>query len=1431
MLTAHAGSWLGNEGIAYAYEWQRCDVSGSACEAIEGADAATYLPGAVDVGHTLRVLVDASETGGAVAEFSPVTQPIAAEGAPTPLQAPELSGTTLVGSTLSATSPGAWTSSGPLSYGYQWQRCDEQGEECTTISGATASSYTPTQADAGAAVRVLVSATDASGSSSAVSPPLIVSDSALSRVSGPSISGADQLGRALSAEPGIWTGSGAIAFGYAWRQCDADREGCQSISGAGGPIYSPRSGDAGHAIEVEVTATDGSDAATAFSMPTPPISAEATTPEDTAAPSIEGNLTVGQTLSATAGAWSGSEPLSFAYQWQRCSAGTEECVDIEGASAATYTLSEADAGSAVRVSVAASNSAGSASAVSSESEAVGLPGPPVDTQEPAITGAAREGEGLLAETGNWSGSRPLSFSYGWERCNSAGEACSEIAGATDQTYTAGSSDVGARLRVRVTAVNALDSASALSAPTPVVVSATEASVSPALEAIERTDPSIVAPSASAQVEEQQLAPALADAGEQLASSSTLTSSTVSKTISGEFAVATPIGEVSFTPVEPSESAARMPTIVNGAASLFAETWRESDTVVRSSALGATTLLQLRSASAPTSFSWEVGLGAGQRLEQLADGSVAIVEPPAETAFEEPPGEGLASSQPPAGTSAEDVGGEASESHSTGSLAEEGGLAPLPAAPTASTPAATPKEGELHPQDTQAVFERAKGEMTRAEAEAGGSALAVIEPPTVLDAAGNSVPATLSVSDDKITLSLTPASGASFPVTAELASAAPTDLVNVARDPVRYGISDPKAPVFGNGSSSALDPHLNGPPLHVRVARDVIPWFTSYENPKLQEWLRAVHAARLEPYITLEYGGKPFCVGSKCAGENATYKTKVEELVKGLIELHSEDGTIPMVKLWGAWNEPDNSRINPLAGNAGEAALLWKIAHQAITSHCACMVAAGEFTGYSGYIGRYVSAILHDHRYGSALPHAWGLHDYADLVQLHYHQQHHEGNVTVDRFVRAVDGQVGKPRIWISETGVLLHSGGSATELRTSPNHQHLQIEAANDLLRLSQASSRIEIVNNYLYLGPSLKYIHEGHPQAFDSALVAGEGVKEAQVPREAYCVLALRKSKGCSAMAKTKGPVHGSAHASSVSVLASIDPRGLATTYSFVYGRTTSYGQSSSVAALPSEEGEQSATATLQGLRPCTTYHYEVTAENEGNEGTPSLGGDQTFTTTCEHAVVQDSSCQANTLAGNDDQSTGEVHLPFAVDFYGNTFHSLYVNNNGNVTFGQSMSAWKPIQFASVTRPLIAAFWADVDTRAAGSNLVTYGTTTFAGHPAFCADWPYVGYWSEGMDKLNDFQLMLVGREDVAPGAFEIIFNYDQVQWETGTFDGGVDGLGGVSAGIGFTLGDGSSAHTFEMPGSRQNGAFLDSNTQTGLIHGSRGSAVAGRYAFDMFP
>jgi Nidogen-like/GDSL-like Lipase/Acylhydrolase family len=212
--------------------------------------------------------------------------------------------------------------------------------------------------------------------------------------------------------------------------------------------------------------------------------------------------------------------------------------------------------------------------------------------------------------------------------------------------------------------------------------------------------------------------------------------------------------------------------------------------------------------------------------------------------------------------------------------------------------------------------------------------------------------------------------------------------------------------------------------------------------------------------------------------------------------------------------------------------------------------------------------------------------------------------------------------------------------------------------------------------------------------------------------------------------------------------------------------------------------------------------------------------------AVVNDPNCATNTLPANDDGSTGQVALPFRLNFYGSSYTSLWVNNNGNVTFTGPLGTYTPFAFNAATPPIIAPFFGDVDTRG-GGGLVTYGRTTYQGRAAFCVDWPNVGYYSVHTDKLNDFQLLLVDRSDIAAGDFEIVFNYNQIQWETGDASGGFGGLGGTSAGVGFANGDGANSHFFSLPGSLQNGALLDSNLATGLVHNAHGTTVLGRYIF----
>ncbi|MGH2777743.1 MAG: nidogen-like domain-containing protein, partial [Actinomycetota bacterium] len=216
--------------------------------------------------------------------------------------------------------------------------------------------------------------------------------------------------------------------------------------------------------------------------------------------------------------------------------------------------------------------------------------------------------------------------------------------------------------------------------------------------------------------------------------------------------------------------------------------------------------------------------------------------------------------------------------------------------------------------------------------------------------------------------------------------------------------------------------------------------------------------------------------------------------------------------------------------------------------------------------------------------------------------------------------------------------------------------------------------------------------------------------------------------------------------------------------------------------------------------------------------------------ALIDSADCSENPLNRNDDGSTERVELPFPVNFYGETHNQLWVNNNGNVTFDGPLATYTPFGLSDAGLPIIAPFFADVDTRGSGSDLVRYGwgETTYEGHRAFCVNWINVGYYGSHFDKLNSFQLLLVDRSDEDPGDFDMVFNYGTIEWETGDASGGVGGLGGESARAGYSNGTAAVGSSFEFPGSGIDGYFLD-EPATGLIHRSFNSSQLGRYVYEV--
>lgn len=169
---------------------------------------------------------------------------------------------------------------------------------------------------------------------------------------------------------------------------------------------------------------------------------------------------------------------------------------------------------------------------------------------------------------------------------------------------------------------------------------------------------------------------------------------------------------------------------------------------------------------------------------------------------------------------------------------------------------------------------------------------------------------------------------------------------------------------------------------------------------------------------------------------------------------------------------------------------------------------------------------------------------------------------------------------------------------------------------------------------------------------------------------------------------------------------------------------------------------------------------------------------------------------------------LDFSLNVFGTTYDSYYINENGSISFGGAFTGRPGNADAALAgMPVFAPFFADVD-----STLSPFGGSIahgfFPATKGIAITWSGVGpQGSTDSGQRQSFQIVIIDISDVTgnAGDFRLEFNYeggfDGMVWETGDDDGGVDGLGGTSARVGFWDGLGPG---FEVDGSGINGALL---------------------------
>ena len=258
-------------------------------------------------------------------------------GPPRARRAAKISGATEDGRLLSV-SEGSWLGSSPISVTYQWELCERRRHAtCNPIAGATGTTYRASTQDVGHDLVVLVTATNAEGTSTKRSrSSKTIREGSPLNLAAPEISGNLLEGTKLTAATGTWVGSAPFQFSYQWERCSILGGGCEPIEGATGVSYTPVAADLTSRLAVIVMASNIIGEASATSPETLPV--EGVLPISILPPQILGLLKEGQLLSAEPGHWEGTEPITYVYQWQLCNAAGEACADIKNATEPTLKL-------------------------------------------------------------------------------------------------------------------------------------------------------------------------------------------------------------------------------------------------------------------------------------------------------------------------------------------------------------------------------------------------------------------------------------------------------------------------------------------------------------------------------------------------------------------------------------------------------------------------------------------------------------------------------------------------------------------------------------------------------------------------------------------------------------------------------------------------------------------------------------------------------------------------------------------------------------------------------------------------------------------------------------------------------------------------------------------------------------------------------------
>ena len=391
-----------------------------------------------------------------------------AAAAPTNTSLPSITGEATVGTSLTVNT-GGWSST-QVTFNIQWFSCSiNLSTSCVAQSGRTTGTYLITSSDLTRYIRASVTALDATGGSTVFTTlvgPVVTPPQASVL---PVITGVATPGSVLQATRGTWSGAAATGDQYQWLRCTSvDTSNCTVISTSTSNTYTVQNSDTGFRLAVNVIVRDITNriSGSAKSLTTQPVLGS---PTVSSTPTFTSSLYVGGTATLDRGTWSTAGNTTYLYQWQRCSTqAITACLNISGATTASYLVAQLDLNQYLRVAVTAINEVGGSTIYSGFSAQVAATAPPVNTSIPIVSGSAFETSVInIISKGQWSGIEESKLLTQWQICSTA-ISCSDIASATSPTYTASSADVGKTIRAKIIAPYSQKNVEAFSNQTPII---------------------------------------------------------------------------------------------------------------------------------------------------------------------------------------------------------------------------------------------------------------------------------------------------------------------------------------------------------------------------------------------------------------------------------------------------------------------------------------------------------------------------------------------------------------------------------------------------------------------------------------------------------------------------------------------------------------------------------------------------------------------------------------------------------------------------------------------------------------------------------------------------------------------------------------------------------------------------------------------------